>query len=186
MKYFTKYFTHGKQINDIFIELLANVDEDNISTPLLGTPNNSPLLGERRGLEFDHRRTVNSLYDKTASLPLSSSSTRLAYVSPTLGARTSSHSPHKRLNSHLSASPLLSLAIANSQTEEHQSTDLSPSMGAPSQSPLIRLNSPLPAYMTPIVLVERLNSHLPRSPLLSLAIANSQTERMPQSDGECF
>jgi hypothetical protein len=81
-----KYFTCGKQVDVILIELLANtVDEDNYSTPLMGTPNNSPLFGNRRGFAFGHRRMVNSFSDRSAS-SLSSSYSKLAYVSPSFGA----------------------------------------------------------------------------------------------------
>jgi hypothetical protein len=117
-----KYFAHGLQVDDILIQFLANthhVDEDNSSTPLLETPNNSPLMGDRRGFTIGHRRTVNSLSYKSASP--SSSSPRLAYISPSFGAP--SQSQLVRQNSHLPASPLLTLAFADSRTEEHQSSD---------------------------------------------------------------
>lgn len=120
-----KAFTDDHDIDGALIQQLANtrnVDDLYCPTPPVGTPNNSPVLGDRHGFAYGQRLSVPSLSHKDAS-PLSLPSPRLVYDSPSFGARTSSHSPLKRQNSHLPASPLLSLAIANSQTERIQQSD---------------------------------------------------------------
>ena len=120
------YFANGHQIDDSLIQLLVNVrdaDDDNCYTPELGTPNNSPLLGGRRGFAMALRGAVTSPRDKSPSSRSSesSSSSRLSHVSPSFGA--SSQSPLVRRNSHMPQSPMAALALARCRAEKHQTFD---------------------------------------------------------------
>jgi hypothetical protein len=115
-----KAFTDEQDIDGALIQLLANTRKDDelyCPTPPWGTPNNSPVLGDRRDFAYGQRLSVTSLSDKDAAPSLSA----LAYVSPS--RRTPPTSPLVRHNPCIPRSPLLALALANSQTERIQQSD---------------------------------------------------------------